>query len=290
MLAAVLSSSPGWLPTSQSTSSRSRSAQLLFTDLDASDRDTICYMERYSDRKHAYCPTLPSCSKDQLSNARAHFEKHGRSEGRTFGCAQESPETESPGSGESRLSSSVAVLVVGLVRGTSSGNHLQELATFLDSFPGGRPDVFGVLELNPQAESDTGDCSSANVERRLREYMRPTVLQLLDADEREEQVRAVGREVPALYQFWKTSLAMDRLIEHERHVRHGVPYKLSCACELTAASTASTPPNGFPRSWAPCRAAGRLPRRTLRGPRGATKLGLLGEQPCMWVTSSPTGT
>tara|TARA_B110001452_G_scaffold246312_1_gene231552 strand:- start:352 stop:699 length:348 start_codon:yes stop_codon:yes gene_type:complete len=29
----------------------------------------------------------------------------------------------------------------------------------------------------------------------------------------------------ALYQFWKTGLAMDRLSEHEKGVRRGVPYK-----------------------------------------------------------------
>lgn len=158
MLAPVLASSSGWLQTS-SSSSHSSSAQLLFTD----------------------------------------------------------PEASQP-------SSSIAVLVVGLVRGTSSGNHLQELATFLDSFPGGRADVFSVLELSPLTETETGNCSSASVESRLREHMRPTVLQLLDADKRAEQARAMGKNV-ALYQFWKTSLAMYRLNEHEKGARRGVPYK-----------------------------------------------------------------
>ena len=119
-----------------------------------------------------------------------------------------------------------AVLVVGLVRGTMEGSHMEDLSAFLESFPGGRPDAFSVLEMGDGID-DVPGCAAAVVEAKVVSALAtPThgALHILTEEDKATQNATMGGQ-HALYQHWKTDRAVELLVEHEQGRRGGTQYE-----------------------------------------------------------------
>lgn len=81
-----------------------------------------CYANRYDDLHKAYCSGPSGCNTTSLQN---HFEKHGRAEGRLYGCiktnsdTEEKSETDDNSSSESNSSESNS-------SGTASNDNMHD--------------------------------------------------------------------------------------------------------------------------------------------------------------------
>lgn len=108
----------------------------------------------------------------------------------------------------------VAVLVIGLVRGTADEKHMSQLGDFLTSFPTA-PDVFSVLELG---DVQMGNCSRSQVSSHVEAaFARANSykLKILGLDDVAQEQAAFGPKTEH-YQHWKSDRAVELMEEAEK--------------------------------------------------------------------------
>jgi len=103
---------------------------------------------------------------------------------------------------------------------------MEDLSAFLESFPGGRPDAFSVLEMGDGTDVVPG-CAAAVVEAKVVSALalpKHGALHILTEEDKATQNATMGGQ-HALYQHWKTDRAVELLVEHEQGRRGGTQYE-----------------------------------------------------------------